>query len=227
MNMKVKEYADSGDTKSLTYVFLDSLDVDPTFESYREEFEYCRNVPGLWSEYEELTPLTSDQSRWTLDYWTELKKDLKKNFSMTRFEHMRSVSGVLFADKIKRINSESRTASAPVENQPSAASQMTNYSEEKQISDAQKRIEAIKAKEAADAAERARKREEARKAEEERLRKIREDEEQKLKALQYQQQAPAYQSQSTGESPKKANRAWIIAVIIIIIVILAIMIPKI
>lgn len=225
MNLKVKEYADSGDVKSLTYVFLDSLDVDPTFESYREEFEYCRNIPGLWAVYEELTPLTSDRSRWTLDYWTNLKKDLKKNFSIKRFDHMRTVSVALFADKIKRINDENKAASTVAVQQQSASPQRANYSEEQQISDAQKRIEAIKAKEAADAAERARKREEARKAEEERLRKIREDEEKKIKSQQYQQHVPSH-SQHTGELPKKANRAWVIPIIIIAIVILAIVIFK-
>ncbi|MCM1479975.1 MAG: hypothetical protein NC085_09735, partial [Muribaculaceae bacterium] len=187
--------------------------------AYREEFEYCRNVPGLWAAYEELTPLMSDQSRWNADYWVELKKDLKKNFSIKRFEHMRQVAQVIFADKIKRIYDERRsTAEKPV-SQPSDMPRQTNNSEDKQIEDAKKRIEEIKAREAAAAEERARKREEARKAEEERLRKIRENAEREIKTS-----APSYSNTAQrGEPPKKTMGAGIalLAVLLLIAIIVA------
>ena len=47
MNTKIKKYADSGDIKSLKYIFVDSLDVDPTFVRYEEEYNYCKSIPGL------------------------------------------------------------------------------------------------------------------------------------------------------------------------------------
>lgn len=47
MNTEIKNYADSGDIKSLKYIFVDALDVDPTFVRYEEEYNYCKSVPGL------------------------------------------------------------------------------------------------------------------------------------------------------------------------------------
>ena len=45
MNTEIKKYADSGDIKSLKYIFVDSLDVDPTFVRYEEEYNYCKSIP--------------------------------------------------------------------------------------------------------------------------------------------------------------------------------------
>ena len=40
MHNEVKKCVDSGNLKSLRYIFVDCLDVDPTFEKYVEDFEY-------------------------------------------------------------------------------------------------------------------------------------------------------------------------------------------
>lgn len=111
MDKKIKQYADTGDLTSLKYIFVDSLDVDPTFEQYEEAYNYCKAVPGLLEQHVELTPLINDASQWTETYWVTLKMDLKKNFSDQRMSHMRKVAKVLLADKVQRILEERQAAS--------------------------------------------------------------------------------------------------------------------
>lgn len=105
MHKAIKENADSGDIKGLKYIFADCLDVDPTFEKYKEDYEYCqRKVPGLFEQHKDMTPLTENQKEWDYDYWRELKIDLVNNFSKKRFEHMIRVAKVIYAGKIKVIS---------------------------------------------------------------------------------------------------------------------------
>ena len=94
MNTEIKKYADSGDIKSLKYIFVDSLDVDPTFVQYEEEYNYCKSIPGLLESHVELTPFKADKTDWDERYWTSLKMDLVKNFSDRRMAHMREVAQV-------------------------------------------------------------------------------------------------------------------------------------
>ena len=110
MNTEIKKYADSGDLKSLKYIFVDSLDVDPTFVRYKEEYDYCKSIPGLLEKHVELTPFIFDKTKWNETYWTNLKMDLIKNFSDQRMMHMRDVAKVFLADKIQRILEERATA---------------------------------------------------------------------------------------------------------------------
>ena len=119
MNTEIKKYADSGDIKSLKYIFVDSLDVDPTFARYEEEYNYCKSVPGLLEDHIELTPFRANKADWDEAYWTSLKMDLIKNFSDRRMSHMREVAKVFLADKMQRILAE-RAAAAPVPD-PSAS----------------------------------------------------------------------------------------------------------
>lgn len=109
MHAEVKRLADSGDIKGLRYVFVDALDVDPTFIRYQEDYDYCRSK-GLLEPHQELTPLTQDQTQWTKDYWAHLKVDLLKNLSEKRLMHMKQVAQVLKADKIQRLTEERRQA---------------------------------------------------------------------------------------------------------------------
>ena len=106
MHKNVKEHAELGDIKWLKYFFRESLDIDPTFEEYKEDYECASKVPGMIVPYQELTPLTDDQSLWDIDYWIKLKRDLMENFSVKRLEHMKKVARVIHADKLARINSE-------------------------------------------------------------------------------------------------------------------------
>ena len=103
MLSRAKRCADTGDIKGMRYIFRDSLDVDPTFEDYIEDYEYCKKVNGLFDSHMELTPLCQEERKWNLDYWNQLKKDLMKNYSLKRFEHMRTVARVVYADKVARL----------------------------------------------------------------------------------------------------------------------------
>ena len=103
MLAEVKKCAESRDIKGLRYILLDSLDVDPTFEKYKEDYELCRNMDGLFENHQDLSGLTEDKSRWTQGYWEQLKTDLMKNFSEKRFNHMMQVAQVVYADKIARL----------------------------------------------------------------------------------------------------------------------------
>lgn len=114
MHTEVKRLADSGDMIDLKYIFVDALDVDPTFEEYQEDYEYCRSK-GLFEKHQELTPLIWDQGQWTLDYWVQLKTDLLKNFSDERLMHMKKVAQVLKADKILRLAEERKLRKEKVE----------------------------------------------------------------------------------------------------------------
>ena len=105
MHKQVKEYLGKGDIRGLRYVFLDSLDVDPTFEDYQEDYDNCKKVSGFFDEHQKLTPV-ADRSQWNNDYWQRLKRDLEKNFSRERFEHMKAVAMVVYADKAARLLNE-------------------------------------------------------------------------------------------------------------------------
>lgn len=106
MLTEVKKCVDNYDIKGLRYIFTDCLDVDPTFEKYKEDYEYCKGIKGFFEEYQELTILATDNSTWTMQYWEQLRIDLTKNFSQNRFEHMVKVAKVVYADKISRLFSE-------------------------------------------------------------------------------------------------------------------------
>lgn len=103
MLTEIRKCVDANDIKGLRYIFVDCLDVDPTFEKYRSDYEYCTNMDGLFEPYRELTPLSLDKAAWDMNYWEQLKLDLMKNFSQKRFEHMREVARVVYAEKIDKL----------------------------------------------------------------------------------------------------------------------------
>ena len=102
----VKKCMDEGDITGLRYIFLDSLDVDPTFEKYKEDYEVCRHLDGMFEPYIELTPLSLLRSDWNMDYWVKIKFDQKKNFSEKRFGHIIEVAKVVNAEKVERLLAE-------------------------------------------------------------------------------------------------------------------------
>lgn len=108
MFAQVKKCIDNNDIKGLRYVFYDSLDVDPTFEKYRADYEICKGIQGFFEPYTELMPLSENRGSWDLNYWYSLKRDLEKNFSLKRFEHMRTVATVVFAQKLKQLEENRR-----------------------------------------------------------------------------------------------------------------------
>lgn len=107
MLAEVKKCADAHDIKGLRYIFVDCLDVDPTFEKYREDYEFCcKKIDGLFDPHQTLSGIKEQPGTWTTEYWEQLKLDLMKNFSQIRFEHMIKVARIVYADKISRLLSE-------------------------------------------------------------------------------------------------------------------------
>lgn len=102
-----KEYVDKKDKKGLVFVFVDSLDIDPTFDKYKDSYYYSLKEFPEWMEtHKELTPFESDKTKWDTNYWIKLKLDFEKNPSKERFDHMRQVAKVVHAEKIARLLKE-------------------------------------------------------------------------------------------------------------------------
>lgn len=119
----VKKCIDDNDIKGLKYIFMDCLDVDPTFEKYKEDYDYCKKLNGFFDDYIPKSPLLSDRSRWDKSYWEKLKIDLNSNFSSERFEHMIEVAKVVYADKFARLQAERQKAvQSPASEKTSAPS---------------------------------------------------------------------------------------------------------
>lgn len=106
MLAEVKKCVDNLDIKGIRYIFVDCLDVDPTFEKYKADYEFCKRIEGVLEPYTELTPMIQDEAYWNKQYWEQLKIDLMKNFSSKRFEHMVKVAKVVYVDKISRLLKE-------------------------------------------------------------------------------------------------------------------------
>lgn len=102
----IKKCIENKDIVGLRYIFLDSLDVDPTFEQYQSDYNVCKNIEGMFEPYIELTPLSLSSSDWNMEYWGKIKFDQKKNFSEKRFEHMRTIAKEVHAEKVKRLMAE-------------------------------------------------------------------------------------------------------------------------
>ena len=116
MHDEVKKRVDNKDIRGLQYVFADCLDVDPTFEKYKEDFEYCRKMlPEMFETHRELMPFSNNQANWTDDYWDNLKMDLLENFSVERFGHMQDVAKVVYAEKIGKLVQEREAAHKKLE----------------------------------------------------------------------------------------------------------------
>lgn len=209
MDKKIKQYADNKDLTSLKYIFVDSLDIDPTFESYEESYNYCKAIPGLLEQHTELTPFVNDPTQWTETYWVKLKMDLKKNFSDQRMSHMRRVAKVFLADKAQRLVKERQSSfsappAQPMHNVPSASitskvgtAVPTEAEQARQLEEAKRQLEAENRKI------------EAEQAAQERARRAR------AAAL------AASQQQMGGASPKKAVGIAIAVVAMAVVTIIA------
>lgn len=103
MLKEINRCIENNDMIGLRYIFLDCLDVDPTFEKYKEGYDKVKTIDGFFEDYVELHPLIEEKDRWNEDYWIQLKNDLRENFSEKRFMHMRKVAKVYFSDKISKL----------------------------------------------------------------------------------------------------------------------------
>ena len=101
-----EEYVDAGNKDAVAYVFVDALDVDPTFYKYRNSFKYAKEH-GMFEPNKDLTPFYYDKEKWKDEsYWVNLKRDFVENPSVERFNFIRKVVKVYLADKISKIQKE-------------------------------------------------------------------------------------------------------------------------
>ena len=95
------------DIKQLKYIFVDSLDVDPTFDRYKSLYNSVKQR-GLLEPHEDLTSFYSDSQLEKLSeeelekYWTKIKMDLIKNFSDERMQNMIRIAKILYKEKIQK-----------------------------------------------------------------------------------------------------------------------------
>lgn len=218
MNTEIKKYADAGDIKSLKYIFVDSLDVDPTFVRYEEEYNYCKSIPGLLEAHVELMPFSENKADWNEEYWTSLKMDLIKNFSDRRMSHMREVAQVFLADKVQRILAE-RTANNTV--QPTLTPKVESIRAEKAESITPTPEVTVKRPSISKAEMQDRKlEEERRKIEAENIISEREAKEQAAKVEQQRREQEQAAVQAGGGFPKKAIGIAVAAVAVAVVLIL-------
>lgn len=231
MNQEMKRMADSGDLKSLKYIFVDALDVDPTFLRYEEEYNYCKSK-GLLEPHQELTPFIQDPSRWNDAYWARLKQDLLKNFSDRRMSHMREVAKVYLAEKIQRVNSERASSAAhrqaetsapveavrPVQKVPQKSISPSRAEQERAVQEAKEELEREnRATEASRAAERAR-------VEAQKARMSAEQQRWEPHTRQTQASSQPRPSQTSGAPSKKA--LWIVLAAVAALIILLVLILR-
>lgn len=125
----IKKYADQKDLQALKFIFVDALDVDPTFENYKDGYNYCKAC-GMLEPHQELTPFINDPSKWDKTYWRQLKGDILENLSEKRIDHMCKVAKVVHKDRIERILAERAERAAAAEKEkkspPSVSTQKPN-----------------------------------------------------------------------------------------------------
>ena len=95
MHDEVKQAIEKGKGSELRYFFVDSWNIDPTFASYKDDFDYCLKH-NVFEPHKDITPLRNDESLWDKEYWFKLKVDIQKNFSEERMQHMIKVAKVVF-----------------------------------------------------------------------------------------------------------------------------------
>ena len=115
MHDEVKRAIDNGKGSDLRYLFVDSFNIDASFESYQEDFEYCLKH-DVFDKHRELTPFRYSEADWSKEYWLNLKLDLQENFSEKRMRHMIAVARVIYKDNIKHSTSNTTTVDSTAKN---------------------------------------------------------------------------------------------------------------
>lgn len=213
----IKGHADRGDREALKYVFVDALDVDPTFARYEDGYNYCKSIPGLLENHIELTPFIYDSTQWNEVYWTRLRRDLEKNFSDRRMSHMKDVAQVFLAEKIHRIQAERAVTQPgnPVVNPVQPSSSPTKRVEP------QAPIPSLsKAEEEQIKLEQARKRLAEEEAEKEKQRKL----EAYRKQQQQQREQELRKQQEEATSKKMKGVALVVSIVVAVIALLLILV---
>ena len=224
MHEEVKKCVETHDIKRLRYIFVDCLDVDPTFEKYKEDYEICEGLSGLFDPYQELNEIKQDKNKWTMEYWEQLKVDLMKNFAKMRFEHMIEVAKVVYSEKVIRLQQERIQERIIEEKRQKLKIEEAKRKLEKD--NKQIKHEQIRKKQDYTSGREQELQQEKMIAEE--RRKLKEEEEQKKKQIKvdkeiekdFESVKPRKSSQNPSESKKVAGILLVIAVVVIIVLVL-------
>lgn len=98
MHNEVIQAIASGKGSDLRYFFVDSLNIDPTFTSYQDDFDYCLKH-NVFEQHRQLTPFRTNKAEWDKNYWLNIKADLQDNFSVDRMRHMIEIAKVIYRGK--------------------------------------------------------------------------------------------------------------------------------
>lgn len=214
MFAEVQKCINNNDIKGLRYIFVDSLDVDPTFELYREDYEYiCNNKKEMFEPHKEISPMLSNKNCWTLQYWNQLKIDLMKNFSKERFEHMILVAPVVYKNKVSRLiaernkKNEERSVDIPMSSQFKKIKQPQEFEPKRKVTESKQQQEWERI-------------EQKKKALEEENRRIKAEEQAQQNRLK--ERSKQYNSSQSNELKKAMGIALGVAIIIIGVVIIVI-----
>ena len=227
MLAEVKKCIESKDIKGLHYIFVDSLDVDPTFEKYNEDYEYCKGINGFLEPHVDITPFSSSE-KWNEKYWVQIKMDLMKNFSEKRFSHMREVVKVIYSEKIKRLELErERLSKKNQEVEKNQKEQMARIQADRQKDNASANKSFVVTSQILDAEKAQKERlEEKHRAIEIHNQEVEKKQKEQMARIQAarQKDKESKNNKSYVETPKKATGAVTAAVVIIAIILIIVLI---
>jgi hypothetical protein len=227
MLAEVKKCIESKDIKGLHYIFVDSLDVDPTFEKYNEDYEYCKGINGFLEPHVDITPFSSSE-KWNEKYWVQIKMDLMKNFSEKRFSHMREVVKVIYSEKIKRLELErERLSKKNQEVEKNQKEQMARIQADRQKDNASANKSFVVTSQILDAEKAQKERlEEKHRAIELHNQEVEKKQKEQMARIQAarQKDKESKNNKSYVETPKKATGAVTAAVVIIAIILIIVLI---
>ena len=227
MLAEVKKCIESKDIKGLHYIFVDSLDVDPTFEKYNEDYEYCKGINGFLEPHVDITPFSSSE-KWNEKYWVQIKMDLMKNFSEKRFSHMREVAKVIYSEKIKRLELErERLSKKNQEVEKNQKEQMARIQADRQKDNASANKSFVVTSQILDAEKAQKERlEEKHRAIELHNQEVEKKQKEQMARIQAarQKDKESKNNKSYVETPKKATGAVTAAVVIIAIILIIVLI---
>ena len=130
----LEEDIENKNNNNIKYIFVDSLDIDPTFEKYKADYDLTKTLAKkynfLFDKYEELIPFRKNPEDWDLKYYIKLKTDVVENFSQKRMDHMIKVARVVMAEKVERLKkerNEKRSAEKKSDNATKSASNKKEF----------------------------------------------------------------------------------------------------
>ena len=76
---------------------LAATDLDEAKQAYQDAL---RELPAIVQAHDDFYPIDTDHASWTESYWHGITRDLMRNFSKERFEHLCQVGAHVFTARI-------------------------------------------------------------------------------------------------------------------------------